>query len=88
MVDFDLTYDHQTDVLYVTTKLTGASFITHGDDGIVWSHQIEDGQLVSMTVVDFMSHWQGDLAALTGKLHEQLFMPCPTGPVSVEAVAN
>lgn len=87
MSDFDVTYDQNADVLYISTKLTGPSYTSHGADGIVWSHQIADGRLVSMTVLDFNAQWQSRLALLTEHLTEQLHAPCPTGPATASARA-
>lgn len=88
MSDFDVAYDKNADVLYISTKLTGPSYTSAGENGIVWSHQIADGRLVSMTVLDFNTHWQNRLAYLTEQLTEQLHAPCPVGPPGRAGSAN
>jgi hypothetical protein len=54
----------------------------------VWSHQIADGRLVSMTVMDFNAQWQNRLAHLTEQLNEQLHTPSPVGPMGSAQAAN
>ncbi|WP_313586310.1 DUF2283 domain-containing protein [Aquidulcibacter sp.] len=88
MSDFDVAYDQNADVLYVSTKLTGPSYTSEGKNGIVWSHQIADGRLVSMTVMDFNALWQNRLAYLTEQLTEQLHSPSPVGPMDRAQAAN
>ena len=88
MSDFDVAYDKSADVLYISTKLTGPSYTSEGENGIVWSHQIADGRLVSMTVLDFNAQWQSRLAHLTEQLTEQLHAPSPTGPAGRARSAN
>ena len=88
MSDFDVAYDKNADVLYISTKLTGPSYISEGESGIVWSHQIADGRLVSMTVLDFNAQWQNRLAQLTEQLNEQLHAPSPAGPTGRAQAAN
>lgn len=88
MSDFDVAYDKNADVLYISTKLTGPSYRSEGENGIVWSHQIADGRLVSMTVMDFNSQWQNRLAHLTEQLNEQLHSPSPVGPTGRAQATN
>ncbi len=88
MSDFDVAYDKNADVLYISTKLTGPSYTSEGENGIVWSHQIADGRLVSMTVLDFNAKWQSRLAHLTEQLTEQLHAPGPVGPMGHAGSAN
>ncbi len=88
MSDFDVAYDKNADVLYVSTKLTGPSYTSEDENGIVWSHQISDGRLVSMTVLDFNAQWQNRLAQLTEQLNEQLHAPSPVGPKRRAHAAN
>jgi hypothetical protein len=54
----------------------------------VWSHQIADGRLVSMTVMDFNAQWQNRLALLTEQLNEQLHAPSLVGPTGRAQAAN
>jgi hypothetical protein len=88
MSDFDVAYDKHADVLYISTKLTGPSYRSEGENGIVWSHQIADGRLVSMTVMDFNAQWQNRLALLTEQLNEQLHAPSLVGPTGRAQAAN
>jgi hypothetical protein len=88
MSDFDVAYDKNADVLYISTKLTGPSYRSEGENGIVWSHQIADGRLVSMTVIDFNAQWQNRLALLTEQLNEQLHSPSPVGPTGRAQATN
>lgn len=88
MSDFDVAYDQNADVLYISTKLTGPSYTSAGENGIVWSHQIADGRLVSMTVLDFNAHWQNRLALLTEQLTEQLHAPSAVGSMARAGSAN
>ncbi|WP_085338753.1 DUF2283 domain-containing protein [Aquidulcibacter paucihalophilus] len=88
MSDFDVAYDKNADVLYISTKLTGPSYTSEGEDGIVWSHQVADGRLVSMTVLNFNARWQSRLAQLTEQLTEQLYAPGPVGPMGHAGSAN
>ena len=88
MSDFDVAYDKNADVLYISTKLTGPSYRSEGENGIVWSHQIADGRLVSMTVMDFNAQCQNRLALLTEQLNEQLHSPSPVGPTGRAQATN
>jgi hypothetical protein len=88
MSDFDVAYDKSADVLYISTKLTGPSYRSEAENGIVWSHQIADGRLVSMTVMDFNAQWQNRLALLTEQLNEQLHAPSLVGPMGRAQAAN
>jgi hypothetical protein len=88
MSDFDVAYDKNADVLYISTKLTGPSYRSEGENGIVWSHQIADGRLVSMTVMDFNAQWQNRLALLTEQLNEQLHAPSLVGPMGQAQATN
>ena len=61
---FNLEYDHDDDVLYVTKKTNEPAYAQEEEPGVFWRYSATDNSLVGMTVVDFKSYWQPRVESL------------------------
>lgn len=73
---FNVTYDRDGDVLYISKRKAPASRGIEDQFGIVWRYD-GDGELIGATIVDFHGRWYKDKDALTVQLSRQ-FQITPT----------
>jgi uncharacterized protein YuzE len=61
---FNVVYDRESDVLYISTRREPAARGIEDKNGIVWRYD-RQGELIGATVLDFHDHWfnQGPLLA-------------------------
>jgi uncharacterized protein YuzE len=68
----EITYDNDSDVLYVTILPTVAASSDEGAPGVLWRHAIGDGRVVGVTILDFDHYWRSRLDELTQDLSRGL----------------
>jgi uncharacterized protein YuzE len=64
---FQVTYDAEADVLYITQRSAAAARGVEDEFGIVWRFG-EDDEILGATVVDFADRWIGDQTSLASHL--------------------
>lgn len=66
---FEVTYDAEADVMYITQQAKAAVRGAEDEFGIVWRLD-EQGQIFGATVVDFADRWIGEQSRLAVRLSE------------------
>jgi uncharacterized protein YuzE len=56
MASFNVTYDRNSDVLYISTPDVPAYRGIEDDYGMVWRYD-RNGTLIGVTIIDFYEHW-------------------------------
>jgi uncharacterized protein YuzE len=56
MTSFNVTYDRNSDVLYISARKAPAHRGIEDDQGIVWRYD-RDGELIGVTIIDFYDRW-------------------------------
>jgi uncharacterized protein YuzE len=71
---FNVTYDREADVLYISTPDQPAVRGVEDFDGILWRYDGQ-GKIIGVTVMDFDHHWHETLVLLANRLSEKLEIP-------------
>ena len=74
MPSFNVTYDRDSDVLYISARKVAAHRGVEDAQGIVWRYDRE-GELIGITVVDFYDRWYGHRPELARKISEGFHVP-------------
>jgi uncharacterized protein YuzE len=54
-------YDKVADVLYVTTRPGVPARSDEGEEpGVIWRYEIDSGELIGATILDFAHYWSGE----------------------------
>lgn len=64
---FQVTYDSDSDVLYIHYRKIPAARGIEDDEGVVWRYD-STGELIGVTVVDFESYWSGHRSQLARRI--------------------
>ena len=67
---FFVSYDHDSDVLYVNLRREVAAKGIEDVGGIVWRYA-EDGSILGMTLLDFRDFWRSHKPSLADKMSRQ-----------------
>jgi hypothetical protein len=81
--NFHVSYDANTDVLYITARRTAATRGVEDQQGIVWRYGAE-GDVVSATVMDFHDVWAARASDLAFELSKRFHIPRPQAQTVVE----
>ncbi len=82
-VSFNVTYDADSDVLYISTRRVAAARGIEDEYGIVWRYD-RHGELIGATVVDFYDHWFNRRPLLAGEISRRFHVPPPQAMVVLE----
>ncbi len=80
---FNVTYDRDGDVLYISKRKAPASRGIEDNAGIVWRYDSE-GELIGATVVDFYERWFKDKDALAARLSREFHITPPQARVVLD----
>ncbi len=68
---FEVNYDRASDVLYVTRRPGAPARSREGAPGLVWRHDLANGDLIGLTVIDFVHYWGARRSELAGEIAER-----------------
>jgi uncharacterized protein YuzE len=71
---FNVAYDRDSDVLYISARKVPAYRGVEDAQGIVWRYD-RNGELIGMTVVDFYDRWYSNRPELTRKISAAFDIP-------------
>lgn len=74
MKTFDVLYDSDADVLYITKIKRVAARGIEEKPGVVWRYD-RDGELLSVTIIDFKHHWFAKRSALAADISHKFHIP-------------
>lgn len=74
MPSFNVTYDRDSDVLYISARKVPAYHGIEDAQGIVWRYD-RDGELIGITVVDFYDRWYLQRPELARRISEGFRIP-------------
>lgn len=74
MPSFNVAYDRDSDVLYITARKAPAHRGIEDAQGIVWRYDRE-GELIGVTIVDFYDRWHLQRPELARKLSSGFHIP-------------
>ena len=80
---FNVTYDRDSDVLYISTRREAAARGVEDSYGIVWRYDRE-GELIGATVVDFYDNWFNKQSQLADELSRRFHIPTPQAKVVLD----
>jgi uncharacterized protein YuzE len=80
---FNVTYDQDSDVLYISKRAEPAARGIEDRWGIVWRYD-KDGELIGATIVDFHFQWSSRRSLLTDEISKRFNIPEPQASVVVE----
>lgn len=52
-----MTYDRNSDVLYVSRRPGALARSREEAPGVVWRYDVERGDLIGVTIIDFATYW-------------------------------
>ena len=55
---FSVTYDRDSDVLYLSTRPGTPARSQEKQPGVIWRYDAERGDLIGVTIIDFASYWR------------------------------
>jgi uncharacterized protein YuzE len=80
---FNVTYDADSDVLYLSKRKAAAARGLEDGSGIVWRYD-RNGELIGATVLDFHEIWAGRSDVLANELSIRFELPVPQMRVVVD----
>ena len=80
---FQVLYDRDSDVLYISTRQVPAARGVEEPSGVVWRYD-RDGELIGVTVVDFHDHWFTRRGVLAKEMARRFDIPTPQVCVVLE----
>jgi len=80
---FNVTYDRDGDVLYISKRKIPAARGIEDKFGIVWRYD-NDGELIGATIVDFYERWFKDKDALAVRLSSEFHITPPQARVVLD----
>jgi uncharacterized protein YuzE len=80
---FNVVYDSDSDVLYISKRREPAARGIEDKDGIVWRYD-GDGDLIGATVIDFYDHWFSRRALLADHLSKRFGISAPQAMVVLD----
>lgn len=58
LAEFRVRYDRGSDVLYVTRRPGRPARSEPGRPGMVWRYDLQSGELIGVTIIDFSTYWR------------------------------
>lgn len=83
IIHFNVMYDRESDVLYITTRREQAARGIEDKNGIVWRYD-RRGELIGATVLDFYDHWFDRRSLLAGEISRHFHIPEPQAIVVLQ----
>jgi uncharacterized protein YuzE len=71
---FNVTYDRDSDVLYISSRREAAARGIEDPIGIVWRYD-RDGELIGCTIIDYSKLWYTKRSELSGRLSDGFHIP-------------
>jgi uncharacterized protein YuzE len=71
---FNVTYDEDSDVLYISTQKMPSARGVEDEYGIVWRYD-SGGELIGVTVVDFRDQWFSKRPELAAEISKRFGVP-------------
>ena len=71
---FNVTYDRDSDVLYISARRDSAVHGIEDPVGIVWRYG-RDGELIGVTIIDYGELWYPRREELAGRLSQGFHIP-------------
>lgn len=72
---FRITYDRASDVLYFSIRY-GVSAVSREDaPGVYWRYGVPEGNLISVTIVDFDAYWRAHIEELAKDIARRFQLP-------------
>ena len=65
-------YDRDADVLYISTQPGRHGIVQESLPGVLWRHESGSGDIVGVTIMDFVSHWKARMDDLVHDLEGHL----------------
>jgi hypothetical protein len=87
MTSFNVTYDRDSDVLYISTRKSPAARGVEDRYGIVWRYDGQ-GDLIGATVVDFYGSWHTKRPELAYEIARNFQIPEKQARVVVDHAFN
>lgn len=82
---FFVSYDRDSDVLYVNLLREAAVKGIADDRGIVWRYS-EDGSIIGMTLLDFRDFWKSHKPLLADKMSREFRIPFEEASSVIDSV--
>jgi uncharacterized protein YuzE len=82
---FNVAYDRDSDVLYISTRREPAARGVEDKFGIVWRYD-GAGELIGATIVDLHHYWSGHKAQLAETLSKRFDLPAPQARTLIDHV--
>lgn len=82
-IRFNVTYDADSDVLYISRRRESATRGVEDQHGIVWRYG-RDGNLIGATILDFHEFWAGRGDELAAELSRHFDIPIPQARVVID----
>lgn len=83
IISFNVTYDKESDVLYINTCRGPAARGIEDEHGFVWRYD-EDGELIGVTVVGFTEFWTAHMRILVEEVSRQFHIPVPQAQIVLD----
>jgi uncharacterized protein YuzE len=87
VTSFNVTYDHDSDVLYLSRHAGSAERGVQDKYGFVWRYDRE-GELIGVTVVDFMDFWHANKQVLVREISEHFLIPEAYACIVLDSVSD
>jgi uncharacterized protein YuzE len=58
--DWRVRYDRSSDVLYVSKRPGVPARSREREPGVIWRYDVQRGDLIGVTVIDFATYWGGN----------------------------
>ena len=65
-------YDRDADVLYISTQPGRHGIVQESLPGVLWRYEPGSGDIVGVTIIDFLSYWQSRMDDLVHDLEDHL----------------
>lgn len=86
-VSFNVSYDRDSDVLYINASREPAMRGVEDKYGIVWRYD-RDGELIGVTVIDFGTYWLTRRELLAGEISKRFHIPAKQAKVVLEHASS
>jgi uncharacterized protein YuzE len=87
MKSFHVTYDGDSDVLYISVRKAPAARGIEDGYGIVWRYD-GDGELIGATIVGFHDDWFNNRPTLSDEISRRFEIPSQQARVIVDQAMN
>ncbi len=81
-----VTYDRNSDVLYVSRRPGAPARSREEAPGVVWRYDAERGDLIGVTIIDFATYWGQRRSELAEQIASRLAMSRKEAQVVLDSV--